>query len=176
MDAILLKVYEEAHQHLRATDSKRDQIIGFYIAFLGFLLSTSDKIVGVLPEQVILFLLGILTILGIVVGGVVNQLRFWHTVYVNTAIVIQNLVFHKSQLSEEKIKETWEAYQTSIKSIKKKWSLGTEDLTLIGFLIVALLPLSLLLYYLLENTLWLMVVSIHLINVFVVSIPSPITD
>lgn len=163
MDDILLNIYQEANEHLRTSDNKRDQIIAFYFVILGLLFSSFDKI-NKLPCKIQIFFYLIIGLFGCLLAFIVHKFRFWHIIYVNTAVVIQNLALSKIQPSESNVKEIWDAYQESI--MKTRHRLNIENLTLIAFLLVTFIPFDFLLYLLIPN-LWLIVLVHVILMVFI---------
>ena len=93
-----------------------------------------------------------------------HKFRFWHIIYVNTAVVIQNLALSKIQPSESNVKEIWDVYQESI--MKTRHRLNIENLTLIAFLLVTFIPFDFLIYLLIPN-LWLIVLVHVILMVFI---------
>ena len=74
------EIYHECNEHLKESDKKRDQVIGFYIVLLGLLLSNYDKLVNHRNLA-----LGIFGLLGIFLIAVVIQYRKWHISYVRAS-------------------------------------------------------------------------------------------
>lgn len=163
MDNTLLNIYQEANEHLRICDNKRDQIIAFYLVILGLLFSSFDKITK-LPYEMQILLYSIIGLFGCTLAIIVHKLRFWHIVYVNTAVVIQNLALSKIQPSERNVKEIWDSYQESIKETRHQ--LNVENLTRFAFYLVAFIPFDFLLYTLKIN-LWYIVVFHFIWMVFI---------
>ena len=74
------EIYHECNEHLKESDKKRDQVIGFYIVLLGLLLSNYDKLVNYRYLT-----LGIFGLMGIFLIAVVIQYRKWHISYVRAS-------------------------------------------------------------------------------------------
>ncbi|MEP0826698.1 MAG: hypothetical protein HRF40_14570 [Nitrososphaera sp.] len=163
MDDILINIYQEANDHLRTSDNKRDQIIAFYFVILGLLLSSLNKITKLPYVMQILIYISI-GFFGCILVFIVHKFRFWHIIYVNTAVVIQNLVLSKIQPNEKNIKEVWDLYQKSVEKIQRQPN--TENLTFVAFLLVAFIPFDLLLCLLKLNFMW--IILIHSIAIIVI--------
>jgi hypothetical protein len=73
-------IFHECNEHLKETDKKRDQVIGFYIVLIGLLLSNNEKL-GNHPDLI----LGIFSLLGIFIIAVIIQYRKWHISYVRAS-------------------------------------------------------------------------------------------
>ena len=73
-------IYHECNDHLKETDKKRDQVIGFYVVLIGLLLSNYDKL-GKHRDLV----LGIFSLLSILIIAVIIQYRKWHISYVRAS-------------------------------------------------------------------------------------------
>lgn len=63
-------IFHECNEHLKETDKKRDQVIGFYILLLGLLLFNYDKL-GKYRDLT----LGVFSLLGMFIVAVVIQYR-----------------------------------------------------------------------------------------------------
>jgi hypothetical protein len=165
MNEVLLNIYKESNEHLRASDNKRDQTIAFYLIIIGLLFGSLDKF-----KDLTVFVALTIGCLGIVIALILTTLRKWHIVYVNTAIVVQYLALNNLQPSEDAIKDVWEKliWDGSYKVRKnprtgKKYSyLSTENLTFIAFLVIAFMP-----FYLLNSNLWM--VLVHFAYVVVIN-------
>lgn len=153
MNEFFATIYQEVNEHIRASNNKRDQIIAFYLILLGFLFSLLENIIKNPVEKSTLAWVALFLFIGIGVFGfilvlIIIEFRMWHTIYVNTAVVIQNLALHNLPPTDQTIRELWEAYYNGIKNIRH---LSVERLTFIAFLIIAFLPFYMagyLLYYL----------------------------
>ncbi|HDL85384.1 MAG TPA: hypothetical protein ENH11_03505 [Candidatus Acetothermia bacterium] len=71
MNEILLDVYKESNEHLRASDNKRDQTIAFYLIIIGLFFGSLDKFNGNLTTFVTLAI----SLLGIVLALSILSLR-----------------------------------------------------------------------------------------------------
>lgn len=85
--------YNQANEHLRETDKKRDVLVGFYItltvAFYGFY-----SYLGKDPTLAIYLIVG-LTLFGVCLGILFTLYRGWHGIYVIIAIIIQQKMHNK---------------------------------------------------------------------------------
>ena len=166
MNDMLLSIYEQANEHLRASDNKRDQTIAFYLVIIGVLFGAIDKLDKLTTNVAIA-----IGALGIVIALIVLVLRKWHIVYVNTAIVIQYIVIHNLEPTEEQIASAWQTlivdntYTTRVNkdSGKTYQPIRTELLTYIAFLLIAFTP-----FYLVSSSWWMYLVHIAYILVMVV--------
>lgn len=139
----LTLTYREANEHLRASDNKRDKAIATYlILVVGFFGLFFDK--DFPPELV--FCIGIsFGILGFVISLLLTSYRKWHTIYVNTAIVVQYLSCKDSLLTEKEIRDTWvnaitnNDYRNDIRNNVSRY-MGVEWLTSFFFFIISFLP------------------------------------
>lgn len=164
MNDTLLTIYEQANEHLRASDTKRDQMIAFYLVIIGVVFSAIDKLNDLTP--VVAASVGVL---GIVIALNVVIFRKWHIVYVNSAILIQYMSIHNLEPTETQIASTWEklivdqAYTTKINSRGKKLQpIRAELLTYIAFLLIAFTP-----FYLISSSWWMCIVHLAYILIMV---------
>lgn len=94
-DSISLEgVYEQCNEHLREQDRKRDQLIGFYGAIIGLLLSNLDKLIEI-PSLHWIYLLFIFS--SWMLGSILINYLKWHSIYNYSAITLQNLMFFKQE-------------------------------------------------------------------------------
>ncbi|MDP2683083.1 MAG: hypothetical protein Q8P28_09850 [Deltaproteobacteria bacterium] len=147
---ILDEIYKQCHEHLKETDKKRDQILGFFAAVVVIFFSSLDK----LGEVKDIFSV-ILIIFGVLLAIILIHYRKWHTIYVNSAIVLQNLILQGNDVIDKNISEVWETliikedYKRSKKTkcivfVLKRTLLNTEFTIFNAFLVISFLPLYIL--------------------------------
>lgn len=141
----LTLTYREANEHLRASDNKRDKAIATYlILVVGFFGLFFDKD---FPKELVFPVGFTLGVLGIVISLLITSYRKWHTIYVNTAIVVQHLAYKESLLTEKEIQDTWaKAIGNSDNHASKtlgnyiRYYKGVEGLTSFFFFVISFLP------------------------------------
>jgi hypothetical protein len=98
-NAALPEAYAQCHEHLRATDTKRDQLLGFYAivvgAFFGFRTQT-----GIDDSVLSPFML----LLGSLLAWLLIQYRRWHLLYFDCGIVLQSLIRRGGKLRTKDIR------------------------------------------------------------------------
>lgn len=105
-------IYRECNEHLRASDSKRNQLIAFYGALSGLLFGfgqggSSGQLISSCAPKVVYLAFGIF---GIFASLVLVTFRKWHIVYVNTAMVIQYLSLNKIKPNRCELKRVWSIF------------------------------------------------------------------
>lgn len=144
---ILDEIYKQCHEHLKETDKKRDQILGFFAIVVGIFFSSLDK----LGEVKDIFSV-ILSIFGVLLAIILIHYRKWHTIYVNSAIVLQNLILQGKDVTNQNISEVWQTliiggdyqksnYKDIIKSTIQSTLLSVEFLVFNAFLVASFLPI-----------------------------------
>lgn len=162
MSDLLIEIYQQCNENLRASDTKRDQVIAFYVVVISLFFSSIDKL-GNIKQPISIALV----ILGLILALVILSFRKWHIVYVNSAIVIQHLIANGIAPSQTAIKNAWDFLifgqqyaNTPIFPKRRHNPLSTEKLTYIAFLLLSFTPL----YFLRSD--WLMI-TIHIFYVVV---------
>jgi len=77
----LIKDFEQAYENLRATDNKRDIIVGFYITLVGAIGSVLFKNYSKLylyHQEMLTLGLFLLWIVGFIIFGILLRYRWWH--------------------------------------------------------------------------------------------------
>ena len=117
-DIDLMKVYDLTVQELDKQQSKRDQIIAFYISFTGIALGfLSTQSINNFINGLILLLL---SLLGIILSIVIIRYRKYKEIYWITARTISTLFSFDSdeKITEEVVKNTFYTVITKIHNVK----------------------------------------------------------
>lgn len=86
-------IYDQANEHLREQEHKRDQVVTFYAVLLSFFVTTSGQIEKNFGGSFAMLLLSIgIFFIGIVVARTIADLRGWHKQYLD-AIYVLNYAF-----------------------------------------------------------------------------------
>lgn len=96
---IYLEMYRQCNEYLRATDSKRDQVLAFYAIVVSLLFGFLGR--AAMPETHLKHLSIGLTVFGVVLAVVLLSYRTWHTVYVNSAILLQVVALRLDATKQE---------------------------------------------------------------------------
>ncbi|MCK4905756.1 hypothetical protein KAS42_05930 [bacterium] len=100
----LIKDFEQAYENMRATDNKRDVIIGFYATLVavigGLVLKNCENLCNIQGlDRIGLFSLWII---GFVIFGILIQYRWWHAYWATLANKI------RGEIAEKDIKDFYE--------------------------------------------------------------------
>src|SRR6266550_9019733 len=85
-DDLLASIYQQINEHLRASDTKRDQVIASYIVVLGATIATWKD----LPEWRELVAAST-ALFGLATFAVATQYRRWHWIYSNSISTYQRV-------------------------------------------------------------------------------------
>jgi len=104
----LIKDFEQAWENLRASDNKRDIIVGFYITLIGVIGSFTLKNYKILQYAQELIKLGLffLWIVGFLIFGILIRYRWWHEQWRVYANRIRITFLGKSNIKQEWAKDT----------------------------------------------------------------------
>lgn len=160
----LRQIYDQANEHLREQEHKRDQVITFYSVLLSFFITANKAIAGNFGGPLIILFLSLgLFLIGIVVCLTIASLRGWHSQYLDAIYVLNYVIAHEesyetvldlknalqskivenqNKISKAQLKNDEE--KSYIKKFLKKVSTifnSTEDNMFHGVFIFSLLPL-----------------------------------
>lgn len=152
----LMEMCRQCHEHLRATDNKRDQILAFY----AIVLSVAFGSLGGADDSNVYsytFLWGV-TLLGAVLILVLLWYAFWHVVYTNSARLIHRVALLNEQPVRVNSAEEWNSF------VEREWNsifghgavtsaaeriTRTESLVFTAFVVLLLVPV-----YFLQDQQW----------------------
>lgn len=125
---MLEEAYRQCNENLRATDTKRDQSLVFYVVVLGVLASASN-----LTEPARSLLASGVAILGFILVLVAIQYMRWHFIYIRSAQIITYLSFNnnKPPIKKKIIVEAWEKQGVLLKPAWTWESLGGQVLKIV---------------------------------------------
>jgi len=130
----LLTMYRECNEHLRHTDSKRDQLLMFYAAIVALFFNARKE----LNDQLWMPALVALILFGLFIFGACVWYWRWHFIYNKTVFVLRSLI----------ISHQWDqAWRPDYEEINREWnrycgSLGprTEFWILTALAVISALP------------------------------------
>ena len=154
------EIYKSTITLLVEADKKRDQILLFYATtiglFLEFILPIYEK------NPYLFFIINLVVIIAsVIIGLTIISLRKWHTIYVATASVLQNLMINKRDKGLEKVKVYWNEY---VKDYNQKLNFtttkneeatnkntgtrfSTENLVFVVYLVISTIPILTMHYF-----------------------------
>lgn len=92
--AHLSSIYDQTNDHLREQDTKRDQVIAFYVVLLSFVITSGSLLAKTANKSIIyLGLIGV----GAICVRTVADLRSWHRQYLDTISVINWIKAHQAE-------------------------------------------------------------------------------
>lgn len=157
--AYLSQIYDQANEHLREQEHKRDQVITFYAVLISFFISTSSGIqknfggnYSLLFVDVGLFLIGWLC------TKTVADLRGWHKQYLDVIFVLNYIMVRQEDYCcvqdlkneiQAKIVED-QTQHADNKNKKHQLKISTEDGMFFGVLTFTLAPLLMISHSLFE--------------------------
>ncbi len=104
MSSIGMEIYRQCHEHLRDSDKKRDQLIGFYAVVVGLLFAAYEK-VG--HQQVRVLVAGVVGLVGLFVCLTVISYRKWHILYSRCFQVLQDVNLAADDIPTDAITQSW---------------------------------------------------------------------
>lgn len=92
----LKQIYDQANEHLREQEHKRDQVVTFYAVLLSFVITANHTIQVNFGGSIMMMLLDLaLCIIGATVCIAIASLRGWHTQYLDAIYVINYAMAHQ---------------------------------------------------------------------------------
>ncbi len=153
-------IYSECNTHLREQDTKRDQIVAFFIALTGFVsgMDFFNKNSYAFILSFVLFLLGCL------MSIILVRYKMWHEKYVLAAITVSAAMKNNRDCT---INEFSEYFNESIKKKRvnsKEVFISSESMILNSFLLCNTINLFLGFFYLDINFIWLIpIITVYFI-------------
>ena len=162
----LVNIYTECNNHLREMDKLRDQLISFYLIFVGafFTVSSAKQFNNYLMSLSIF-----LTVLGIFVSLLITEYRIWHTRYSYTAQLLVALSRGRQKDWKKIERDARERahqelhtlaygkpYRMTWDWLKNRYVKGTEFYTFTASLILTCIPVYFLLSYILNVNLYIL--------------------
>ena len=114
-------VYEQTNEHLREQDTKRDQVIAFYVVLLSFVI-TSGSLLAKAANMGIIYI-GLMVV-GLICVNTMASLRSWHQQYLDCIAVINWVKAHQADYP------TVESMQAAIQMQVKANYTGTYGVSL----------------------------------------------
>src|SRR2546430_2210669 len=103
-DALLASIYEQINEHLRASDTKRDQVIASYIVILGATIAAWKDL-----SQWRALLAASTALFGLAAFVVATQYRRWHWIYSNSISTYQRVRSTNDALTLATFEAAWNA-------------------------------------------------------------------
>ncbi|MFB9769558.1 NUDIX hydrolase [Lactiplantibacillus modestisalitolerans] len=189
----LKQIYDQANEHLREQEHKRDQVVTFYAVLISFIITTNHTIQVNFGGPIMMMILDLaLCVIGAIVCISLSSLRGWHTQYLDAIYVINYAMAHQNQyVTVDDLKNTIQEMlvnnQINEKENKdKKWPIrvgewfkhtisSTEDSMFYGVWIFSMVPLIMMEHSLYKLVNWgskqgalLVILSVAFTLVFVV--------
>ena len=121
----------QANEHLRETDRKKNQTYYFFLVLVGFYFSTYGR----LDKNLLIVITVIISIVGTILTLVILNFQIWHSIYVNTAIVLQKIWYRNLDLRSLDIQTISALFQENVKKYPFQGH-GTEFNIYNSFLII----------------------------------------
>jgi hypothetical protein len=134
MRALLELMYVQCHEHIRESNRKRDQFIGFTGVLLAAYVAGYDKIapieVEVTSAMVVFSVIGML---------VLTQYRRWHLQYVHTAVLLQRMMNSDTKPSAASVRAVWEKLPPIKSPFRLLLPIGVESVMYYAFVAITAL-------------------------------------
>lgn len=147
------QIYEQANEHLREQEHKRDQVVTFYAVLISFFITTSNAIQKNFGGHGTMFIVDIgLFLIGWLCVKTVADLRGWHKQYLDVIYVLNYVIVRqRTYRSVDELKDVIHAKIVEDQSVNdkdenKKVKLSTEDGVFWATLIFSLAPLFMILH------------------------------
>lgn len=115
----LRQIYDQANEHLREQEHKRDQVITFYAVLISFFITANKAISQSFGgPTIILFLSFGLFLIGVVACLTIASLRGWHSQYLDAIYVLNYVIAHEE--SYETVTDLKDALQNKITEDQNK--------------------------------------------------------
>lgn len=109
----LRQIYDQANEHLREQEHKRDQLVTFYAVLISFFITTNGAISKNFGGTLTTIFLNLgLFVIGIVVCTTISSLRGWHSQYLDVIYVINFVIAHEE--SYETVDDLKNALQNKV--------------------------------------------------------------
>ena len=102
MAELLEILLNQTNEHLRETDRKKNQTYYFFLVLTGLYFSLYTRLS---ESWMIIVVTFVLAIIGIVMNLVIIYYQMWHSIYVNTAIILQKIMCKYKECSKLNVEE-----------------------------------------------------------------------
>lgn len=122
----LRQIYDQANEHLREQEHKRDQVITFYAVLISFFITANKTISQNFGgPAIILFLSFGLFLIGMVACLTIASLRGWHSQYLDAIYVLNYVIAHEE--SYETVTDLKNALQNKITEDQNEAKMKNEN-------------------------------------------------
>ncbi|MCR6513742.1 MAG: hypothetical protein ACRC1T_18080 [Clostridium chrysemydis] len=137
-------IYSECNEHLREQSSKRDQILAFYGAAMGFAIANLDNLKKI---ENISYVFVIISLSSLILAFVIKNYIFWHDVYVFSARTLQHIMFFdQGRITNNIIRKTYK--NTLRKNFGIKNYFGKTEVKMLNiYLLISSLNIYLIFYF-----------------------------
>lgn len=124
----LFQIYNQANEHLKEQEHKRDQIVAFYAVLISFMITTNHVIEKNFGGPLMVVILNLfLCVIGVGVCVAIASLRGWHSQYLDSIYVINYAIAH--QENYQTVKDLKNEIQRMMSQNQNKNEIEQQEIT-----------------------------------------------